>query len=310
MSDLIFHHYPGSPFSEKVRLIFGLKRLPWRSVHIPVILPKPDVVALTGGYRKTPLLQIGADVYCDTSLISRVIERIAPEPTLYPREVAGAAQILAHWADTTLFWAVVPYVMQPQAFPFIFKGVPAEVIQAFGTDRAAFTAGMRRQTPVDAKAQLHSYLAWLESQLSDGREWLTGGAPSIADFSVGHCMWYVRRASNMAVILEGFPRLSSLADRVLAIGHGTSEPMSSAQAIEIAAKSTPRPCEVRPGMGFEAGQSVTVCANDYGTDPVEGVLVGLSDDEVAITRTDARAGTLVVHFPRIGFQIKAAKPQA
>jgi hypothetical protein len=40
------------------------------------------------------------------------------------------------------------------------------------------------------------------------------------------------------------------------------------------------------------------------------VLVGLSDDEVAITRTDARAGTLVVHFPRIGFQIKAAKPQA
>ena len=73
MAELIFHHYPNSPFSEKIRLIFGLKHLAWRSVLIPVILPKPDVVALTGGYRKTPVLQIGADIYCDSALIARVL---------------------------------------------------------------------------------------------------------------------------------------------------------------------------------------------------------------------------------------------
>ena len=64
MHDLILHHYTMSPFAEKVRLMLGYKGLAWRSVHIPSVMPKPDVVALTGGYRKTPVLQVGADVYC------------------------------------------------------------------------------------------------------------------------------------------------------------------------------------------------------------------------------------------------------
>jgi len=84
MSDLILHHYAGSPFSEKVRLILGFKRLPWRSVIVPSILPKPDVVALTGGYRRTPFMQIGADIYCDTALMCRELDARKPEPPLYP----------------------------------------------------------------------------------------------------------------------------------------------------------------------------------------------------------------------------------
>ena len=82
MSDMILHHYPTSPFSEKVRVAFGIKGLAWKSVIIPRILPKRDLMPLTGGYRKTPVLQIGADIYCDTQLILREIERRAPEPTL------------------------------------------------------------------------------------------------------------------------------------------------------------------------------------------------------------------------------------
>ena len=70
MADLILHHYPTSPFAEKVRLVLGYKNLAWKSVVIPQIMPKPDLQALTGGYRKTPVLQIGADIYCDTALIA------------------------------------------------------------------------------------------------------------------------------------------------------------------------------------------------------------------------------------------------
>jgi glutathione S-transferase len=75
MSGLILHHYPTSPFAEKARLLLGFKRLSWRSVQIPPMMPKPDLVALTGGYRKTPVLQVGADVYCDTALIARRLEQ-------------------------------------------------------------------------------------------------------------------------------------------------------------------------------------------------------------------------------------------
>src|SRR5579862_7707861 len=95
----ILHHYPNSPFAEKARTMLGFKGLEWTSVQIPPIMPKPDVVALTGGYRKTPILQIGADIYCDTALIAQVLERLKPEPTLFPAQSAALSATLAQWAD-------------------------------------------------------------------------------------------------------------------------------------------------------------------------------------------------------------------
>ena len=112
MSELILHHYASSPFSEKVRLVLGLKGLAWRSVEVPVMMPKPDVLPLTGGYRRTPFLQIGADIYCDSALMCRVIDRLAPQPPLYPAGCSGAAPMISQWADSALFWVAVPLTIQ------------------------------------------------------------------------------------------------------------------------------------------------------------------------------------------------------
>ena len=103
MDRLILHHHDPSPFAEKIRLVFGLKGLAWESVQIPMIMPKPDLTALTGGYRKTPVLQIGADIYCDTALIARELERRFPEPSLFPRGHTGLAYALGRWSDTAFF---------------------------------------------------------------------------------------------------------------------------------------------------------------------------------------------------------------
>ncbi len=304
MPDFILHHYDGSPFSEKLRLIFGFKGLHWASVKIPVIMPKPDVVALTGGYRKTPIVQVGADVYCDTALIAQLIEQHHPAPTLFPAS-APLAPIVAQWADSTLFWTVIPYAMQPAGRAHIFKGVASEVMQAFAADRAPFTAGMKRQTVADAAANLERYVAALDAQLADGRAWLLGADASIADFAVAHCGWYVRRAGPVADVLEPHAHFSAWLDRVLALGHGRHDRMSSAEALAVAAAATTHaPCAVQPGLGFEAGQAVTVTPTDYGHDPVAGALVGLSITEVVLRRSDPRAGIVHVHFPRAGFQIK------
>src|SRR5262249_14010611 len=167
MSALILHHFDSSPFSEKLRLVLGYKQLTWRSVTVPIMLPKPDVVALTGGYRRTPILQIGADIYCDTALACRVIDRHAPEPPVFSSSTLGAGNLLAQWADSALFWAAVPYAMPPAGMAHVFAGADPEYLKALGADRAAMTAGMRRATPVDAAAQLTSYLSWLESLLGD-----------------------------------------------------------------------------------------------------------------------------------------------
>jgi glutathione S-transferase len=308
MPDLILHHYPNSPFSEKIRLIFGLKHLAWRSVLIPDILPKPDVLALTGGYRKTPVLQIGADVYCDSALIARVLEQRQPLPTLYPSTVP-LAPLLAQWADSTLFWCAVPWAMQPAgAAALLARDRPQDlpqVLKAFAVDRAAFTGGMRRMTLADATVQLGVHLAALDAQLEQDGPWLMGAEPTIADFSVAHSLWFIRRATPVAYILEPYVALGAWLDRLLAIGHGRSERLESADALDLAADATSHaPVAVGEGLGFDEGQAVSVAATDYGSDPVVGSLVGLSADEVVIRRSDERAGSLHVHFPRFGFQIK------
>jgi glutathione S-transferase len=309
MHELILHHYPMSPFAEKVRLMLGYKKLPWRSVIIPPVMPKPDVVALTGGYRKTPILQVGADIYCDTALIARVLEARQPSPTLYPA-AAPLAVPLAQWADSALFAVAVSWAMQPAGAAVILGAQPPEVLQAFAADRAAMRAHAPRPSLADATAQLKQHLGQLQSQLQQGGPWLFGAQPSIADFSVGHCLWFIRLARPVAHLLDDFPAIGPWLDRLLALGHHQSTPLDSGEALAVAAAAgTHAPAAVAPGMGFEAGQEATVAATDYGTDAVAGVLVGLDDRESVLRRSDARAGTVHVHFPRFGFQVRALKKE-
>ena len=107
MTEVILHHYPMSPYAEKARTALGIKRLAWRSVTIPVVMPKPDLLPLTGGYRKTPVMQIGADIYCDTQCILRELERRFPEPSFYHGTDAGTANALSFYLDRTLFSPIV-----------------------------------------------------------------------------------------------------------------------------------------------------------------------------------------------------------
>jgi glutathione S-transferase len=266
-------------------------------------MPKPDQLALTGGYRRAPVLQIGADVYCDSALIARVLERLQPTPSLFP---AGAplAPLLAQWADSTLFWTAIPYTLQPAGLAVVFAGLPPEAVQAFAADRKPFSAGVKRPTLADATLQLQATLATLDAQLADGRPWLFGADASIADFSVGHCLWFVHRVPPVAGVLDAAPHVRRWLSALLAIGHGRSQRLDSAAALAVAAASTPAPQQVMAAQGLEAGQPVTVSAVDYGTEPSAGTLVGLAADEVVIQRSDPRAGTVHVHFPRSGYQIK------
>ena len=311
MNDIILHHYAGSPFSEKVRLVLGMKRLRWRSVTVPVMLPKPDVVALTGGYRRTPFMQIGADIYCDSALMCRVIDRIAPEPPLYPHASAGLADIVAQWADSSFFWTAVPFTMQPAGAAHIFAGAPPEFLKAFGADRVAMTASMRRASTADAGAALGIYLTRLEALLADSRPFLLGALPCIADFSAAQSIWYIRRAPPIAAVLAPYPRVLEWYERVTSFGHGESERMTSDAAIAIAAGADGHaPASVGLGLGFMAGDAVTVVPADYAHDEVAGAVVGLDAHEVVVARSDARAGVVHVHFPRVGYHIKAARKES
>ena len=312
MSELIFHHYPNSPFSEKIRLMLGYKSLAWKSVVIPMISPKPDLLALTGGYRKTPVLQIGADIYCDTALISDVLEHRQPVPTLYPEPCKGMARTLAHWADNTLFWTAMGYNLQPKGFAQMFGNVPPEAAKAFADDRKAMTTNMTRLRPADAAAAYKSYLRRMSDMLDDW-PFLMGEAPCIVDFAMYHPLWFTRvRTSVLAGILNATPAVLEWMDRMHAMGHGTMEKFSSAQAIAVAAASVPAPLHddiFQDDHGIALGSRVLVSAESFGPETTEGELIAATRMHFTLRRTDERAGEVHVHFPRIGYCLKAVSAE-
>ncbi|MDM0080351.1 glutathione S-transferase family protein [Variovorax sp. J31P179] len=312
MADLILHHYATSPFSEKLRLILGYKKLAWKSVIIPQIAPKPDLVALTGGYRRTPVLQIGADIYCDTALICDVLEHLAPLPSIYPEPGKGLARVLAQWADSTLFWAAMAYNFSPKGAADMFGKAPPEVVKAFTEDRRAMSGNMVRLRPADAAAAYKSYLRRLSDMLDD-TDYLLGAFPTVADFACYHPLWFTRkRTPSMAGILQLTPAVGDWMDRMAAIGHGTMEVFDAARALEVATASTPHTLlsdsTFQDEHGIALGSPVTIAAESFGPEATEGELVAATRTHYTLRRTDPRAGTVHVHFPRIGYVLRAVSP--
>jgi len=296
-----------SPFSEKIRAVLGFKNLAWQSVIIPTVMPKPDLTALTGGYRKTPVLQIGSDVYCDTALICEVLEHLQPSPTLYPQGQKGLARTLAQWADGTLFWAAMGYNMQKPGLAELFAHVPPDAMKAFAADRGAMAQGMTRLRPADATGAYKSYLRRLADMLN-GQDFLLGSVPSMADFAAYHPLWFTRtQVPVMAGILQATPAVLAWMDRIAALGHGQMGKLSATEAIAVCAGYTGATAHndayFQDDHGIALGSLVSIRAESFGAEPTVGALVAATRTRYTLRRTDPRAGHVQVHFPRLGYAL-------
>src|SRR5262245_17057720 len=234
-SPIILHHFDQSPFSEKIRLIFGLKKITWTSVRISRIMPRPDLMPLTGGYRRTPVMQIGADIYCDTQCIMRELERRFPEPSLLPRGYEGLAWASAMWTDRSFFQNTVNLV-----FGSLADKVPAEFIADREKLRGAkFDVGAMKAMIPQMRDQFRAHLQWIDVQLCDERPWLAGDKPSLVDIDAYMNIWYVRANLESADgLLAEYDHARAWAARMHAIGHGSRIEMSSAEALDIAKSTT------------------------------------------------------------------------
>ncbi len=301
MPELILHHYDTSPFSEKIKKVLAHKNLAWRAVEQPTIMPKPHLVPLTGGYRRIPVLQIGADIYCDTQLIARTVERLHPQPSIYPPGTEGTCHVWNLLADRMFFFTTTAIL-----FALIGEHVPKEFIE----DRTKMMPGrsfddIPKLAPY-AKEQCRGYAHLLTTQLADARPFLLGDQFSLADAAGYHPVWFLRNFPPAAVTFDEFPQLVDWAERIKAMGHGRRTDMSPEEALKIAKESTPATtpsADAHEPNGIKPGDNVTVTPDDYGFDPVAGEVVMSSIHEIAIRRRDDHVGELVVHFPRIGFRV-------
>ena len=302
MHRLILHHFDASPYAEKARLLFGIKGLAWDSVQIPMVSPKPDLTALTGGYRKTPVLQVGADVYCDTSCIARELERRQPQPSLWPDGGAGLPLALAGWGDR--------YFEPGAGLAMSLNELPDDLLK----DRREFFTHMDFTSFGPRKAhllaQVRAHAALVDDQLADGRAFLGGDRPGLVDATAWYPLWMARGyVAVTPALVAGFDRLLAWEDRVRAIGYGTRREIAAADALAIARDATPavpRGVDERDPLALAAGTRVAVTPDDYGKIPVEGELVAMDAHEVAVRRRTDALGEVVVHFPRIGYLVEPA----
>src|SRR5260221_9020967 len=234
---IILHHFDESPFSEKIRIVFGLKGIAWTSVRISRIMPRPDLMPMTGGYRRTPEMQIGADIYCDSQCILRELQRRFPEPTLFPDGDEGIAWATAMWTDRSFFQNTVNLV---------FGSLADQVPQDFIADReqlrgvkfdvAAMTAAIPQM-----RDQFRAHLQWIDIQLGDGRPWISGDNASLCDVNAYMNVWYIRaHLPNADEMLAEFGNARAWEARMRSVGHGRCSEISTSAALEIAAGATPQ----------------------------------------------------------------------
>jgi glutathione S-transferase len=298
MTDIVLHHYPTSPFAELARVALCLKGLTWRSVEIPMMMPKPDLVELTGGYGRTPVLQIGADIYCDTAAILDALERYEPNPSFYPQPLGSIHRMVAGWAGAAQFGAHVGAA---------FKNAPQDSLPpGFAEDRKRRFVGfdfdaMPRFAP-HLETQVLASVSWINAILADGRAFIGGEAAGHGDLALYANLWFLKImpfAADFAAQAFASPSVSAWYDRVAAIGHGAPQPASADEAIQLAHDSAPADA-VGTVEGLAPGQQVMIRTEQSGDDPVVGTLLRCDTCGITVRRTSDRAGKLNVHFPRIG----------
>ncbi|WP_439817559.1 glutathione S-transferase family protein [Zavarzinia sp. CC-PAN008] len=299
---IILHQYDISPFSEKVRTVLGIKGLEWHACIQPVIMPKPDLVPLTGGYRKIPVMQIGADIYCDSQIIIRELDRRFPKVPLLNASDKAIGYGLGMWTDRSFFQAVVA----------VLFGGNWQVDEAFVKDREALMGrpfdiqAMRAGVPL-MREQLRAHVDTLEQQLADGRPFLLGDRPGLFDVDAYHNIAFIRWGSKeIQSAVNVFPRVLAWEERIKALGHGKRQEIAPADALAIARAATSiEVAKADPGEpnGLKPGDRVGVMADDYGREPIQGEVVTSSAQHIAIRRSDPAVGEVVVHFPRMGFLV-------
>ncbi len=301
MTDLILWSYDASPFTQKALGMLGVKGLDWRWVETPMMPPKDDLVALTGGYRGTPVLQAGADVYIDSQLIARELERRHPEPTLFPAG-GGLELALVRWSDAFFRSGL------KLALALLLPQWPAE----FRKDREYLFPDVdfdRVQEDFEhAKSQFRAHAALLEAQLADGRAYLGGKAPGLADIQAWPFVWMARGSfpDLAGGLLGGFARLSGWETRMREVGEGRRRPVAAAEALAEARAAKPEAIaqvDAHDPQGLRAGQTVEVSPDDTRRGAVRGEVVIATAEEIAVRRRGEAVGDVVVHFPRLGYRV-------
>ena len=299
---LILHQYDISPFSQKAQKMMGLKELSWQSVEMPMIAPKPDVEALTGGYRGTPVLQIGRDVFIDNWMIARALDEFdASGPAINAQGGLREAALYA-WGErlfTPLLLAALAAYQSEWDADFladrkrVFPDVDFDTLDVSDPDR---------------RSQVRAYLGTVEAQLGLDQDFLGGAQADSCDIHVWGMVWMIHSAlPALMPIVETFPRLTDWYERVSALGTGDREDVKIDVAWQSLKDGPARPLPDTPDQEPLApwvGEVVDIAAGSADRGSASGRLLAVDHEQVVLGVEPISGEAAQVWFPRFGYHLR------
>lgn len=283
----------------------GFKKLEWKSVEQNRLPDRPELFAMTGGYRRIPVLQIGADIYCDTQCIFRELETRFPNPSFHSNGNEGVSFGLSRWIDGPFFELGVRVAFAPVA-----ENLPPELV----ADRTRLYFGPDGDMAKEAKdiphtlSQLRPQLGWLNQQITSQGPYLHGSKASMSDLLAWYIVWFIKgRFADAEQLFAEFDALLQWIPLMESMGHGTYTDITPADALAVANASTPNTEQVSDAadpQGLKPGMTVSVAPlTNSGEHGVSGKLCSVGSDRLSLHRNDELCGDVVVHFPRVGYRV-------
>jgi glutathione S-transferase len=136
------------------------------------------------------------------------LEKVKPNPTLYPWGQKGLAVVLEHWGHQVLEEHVWRYVVT-KVPPKLSSDLERWVFEEMQT-RARGPWHVLEMRRAEFREDMEKHLAMVDAIL-DGRDWILG-EPSLADFGIYGAMYPLLFVGER--VPDKFPRLAAWADRV------------------------------------------------------------------------------------------------
>lgn len=304
MSGLILHNYAMSPFAEKMRSMLGYSQLEWQSVTTREMPPRPMLAQLAGGYRKIPVAQMGADVFCDTRVIASEIAALSNKPLLALENCNPDVQAFVKEVDLEIFFACIMAGGSKRLRDKARQSMSLLELARFAWDRINMgrTAKVKMPGPRTAMPKVLDHLQRMEGLIK--QDFLFGTEPCHGDFSAYHSLWFIRDLGERSFIND-YPNTIAWMDRMKAFGHGKRIEISAEAALAQARSAQPRAVPDEFRQDSLIGRTVSLAPSDYGCDATTGTLVGSGPHRWILARESGDLGTVHVHFPKQGFAVSA-----
>ena len=302
---MILHHKDVSPFSEKIRLMFGYSGLGWQGVQATLQPPRPSIDPLVDGYRHIPVAQIGSDVFCDTQVISAEVAELAGKPELSPyRQTPEVRKRSIDLDNDAAMYAIV------SAPPLgilrsLIRQVPVYKWPKYFKDKKyLFSVTKVEVDRNECKTLWSRHLKELNNQLAD-TPWVGGERPNLLDFCAVHPLWF-RLSMDGRSLFKGLGPLEAWYDKMMAFGHGGKTEISPSESLAAARQSEPREVPDKMKQGKSLGQTVSIEPYALGTAVTTGVVVGEDENRWILARETETAGNIHVHLPKDMCEITSA----